>query len=89
MIGPVRPSEENPYDFFKRYELGEDKSADFLEKWDLRMKKKKCIYCNMEFTDIDFPRTFERMVTCGSIECMQKRRQERYTLRLNNNNNKI
>jgi hypothetical protein len=27
---------------------------------------------------IDFPQTYERMITCGSIECMGKRRKERY-----------
>jgi len=31
----------------------------------------------MEFTDIDFPAQFDRMITCGTSECMKLRRWER------------
>ena len=41
------------------------------------MKKKICRYCGIEFFDVDFPAQFDRMVTCGSTECMGQRRHER------------
>jgi len=33
------------------------------------------------YTDLDFPQQFERMVTCGSTECMGKRRKENWKVR--------
>ncbi len=42
----------------------------------IKLKTKECRYCKKRFSDIDFPRSFERMITCGSIECMGKRRRE-------------
>jgi hypothetical protein len=50
------------------------------------MRTKVCRYCREEFSDIDFPCQFDRMVTCGKVECMRQRRLER--LGINPNNNK-
>jgi hypothetical protein len=44
-------------------------------------KTKICPYCKEEFSDIDCLGSFERMVTCGSIECMGKRRKERLQIK--------
>ncbi|MFC1705141.1 hypothetical protein ACFLZ6_02340 [Nanoarchaeota archaeon] len=40
------------------------------------MKTKVCKYCKGKFSEIEFPRTFTRMITCGSSSCMGKRRKE-------------
>lgn len=48
------------------------------------MRTKICRYCGEEFSDIDFPAQFDRMVTCGSVECMKMRRWERYGIKPNN-----
>ncbi len=40
------------------------------------MRTKKCKYCGREFNDLDFPAQFNRMITCGRIECMRMRRWE-------------
>ena len=40
------------------------------------MRTKICLYCKKRFSEIDFPSTFDRMITCGSVECMGKRRLE-------------
>ena len=48
------------------------------------MKTKICRYCKEEYTDIDFPAQFHRMVTCGKIECMKLRRWERIGIEPNN-----
>jgi len=45
-------------------------------KKEVEMKTKICKYCGKEFSEIDFPRSFERMITCSKIECMKIRRQE-------------
>ncbi len=37
---------------------------------------KICQYCNSKFFRLDFPRSFDRMVTCGTVECEGKRRKE-------------
>ncbi len=49
------------------------------------MKTKICRYCGEEFTDIDFPAQFDRMITCGSTECMKLRRWEREGIKVNDN----
>jgi hypothetical protein len=41
------------------------------------MKTKICRYCGKEFSEIDFPAQFVRMITCGDVECMELRRIER------------
>jgi len=41
------------------------------------MKTKICRYCGEEFGEIDFLAQFDRMVTCGKVECMRERRIER------------
>jgi len=50
-----------------------------------KVKTKICRYCGEEFSDIDFPGQFDRMVTCGKVKCMKKRRFERLGVRLNHN----
>ena len=40
------------------------------------MRAKKCVYCKKKFFDIEFPSTFDRMITCGSIECTGIMRRE-------------
>lgn len=50
------------------------------------MRKKICRYCGAEFSEIDFPAQFERMVTCGKIECMKLRRWERLGVKEDNIN---
>jgi hypothetical protein len=47
------------------------------------MKNKTCMYCKKEFTDSDFPHSFDRMITCGNIECTGKRRKELWKKRHN------
>ncbi|MBU0627766.1 MAG: hypothetical protein KKC75_01130 [Nanoarchaeota archaeon] len=42
---------------------------------------KKCIYCGTEFTKIDFPDQFDRMVTCGDPKCKGIRRRELFKKR--------
>jgi hypothetical protein len=42
-----------------------------------KTETKSCKYCGKEFTRADFPRSFDRMITCASPECMGKRRHER------------
>jgi hypothetical protein len=54
----------------------------FLKKMK-KIKTKVCPYCGVEFTDIDSPRSFDRMVTCGSVECMGERRKEMRSIRQN------
>lgn len=39
---------------------------------------KKCMICGSMFSRIDFPRCFDRMITCGSAECEGKRRKQRW-----------
>ncbi len=41
------------------------------------MRTKTCRYCGKEFSEWDFPAQFNRMITCGNPECMDKRRIER------------
>jgi len=41
------------------------------------MRSKICRYCGEEFNEIDFLAQFDRMVTCGKVECMGQRRLER------------
>jgi len=40
------------------------------------MESKKCKYCNKEFYKKDFPKCFNRMITCGRKECKDKLRKE-------------
>jgi len=40
------------------------------------MRSKKCIHCKKRFFDLDFPSTFDRQLTCGSVECAGERRRE-------------
>lgn len=40
------------------------------------MKTKLCRYCKKSFSEIDFPSTFDRQLTCGSVECAGERRRE-------------
>lgn len=42
---------------------------------------KFCTICYQEYFRDDFPHCFDRMVTCGNIKCMGKRRYERYAIR--------
>ena len=42
---------------------------------------KECVICGKEFSRIDYPQCFDRMVTCGNIECMGKRRYQKWRLR--------
>ncbi len=41
------------------------------------MKTKMCKYCGKEFSKLDFPAQFARMVTCGDVECMGLRKLSR------------
>jgi len=43
---------------------------------------KICIYCNRGFDRSDFPKSFDRMITCGSVACIGKRRRELFNKRL-------
>jgi hypothetical protein len=47
------------------------------------METKKCLMCKKTFERNDYPHTFERMVTCGSVECMGKRRKQLWKKRYN------
>lgn len=40
------------------------------------MKSKKCKYCKGIFYKVDFPKCFNRMITCGSSECIRKHKKE-------------
>lgn len=40
------------------------------------MESKKCKYCNNKFYKKDFPKCFNRMITCGSIQCKKKYKKE-------------
>jgi hypothetical protein len=57
------------------------------------METKICPYCNKRFNKIEFPQSFDRMITCGSVECMGKRRRfmwkQKYESRFNGANNNI
>lgn len=39
-------------------------------------ESKKCKYCGNDFYKRDFPKVFQRMVTCGSVECRKKHKKE-------------
>lgn len=50
-----------------------------MKKSDLKL----CKYCNEKFYRIDFPRCFDRMITCGNVECEGKRRKELWLKKYN------
>ncbi len=39
---------------------------------------KTCVICGEEFSRIDFPRSFNRMVTCGTSKCAGERRKAKW-----------
>ncbi|HZX44559.1 MAG TPA: hypothetical protein VFF28_02640 [Candidatus Nanoarchaeia archaeon] len=41
-------------------------------------QKKECIICGNIYTNLEFPTSFERMVTCGDIKCAGKRRYQKW-----------
>lgn len=45
-------------------------------KGDYSQYYKKCKYCNKIYSKADFPRCFNRMITCGSLECRKKLNKE-------------
>lgn len=48
-----------------------------MTKINNKQQSKVCPYCGKVFTNFDAPRSFDRMVTCGTPTCMGKRRAER------------
>jgi hypothetical protein len=46
---------------------------------------KVCKYCNSKFHRMDFPQCFNRMITCGGVECEGKRRKELWRKKYYNN----
>ncbi|MBS3097421.1 hypothetical protein J4209_01350 [Candidatus Woesearchaeota archaeon] len=42
---------------------------------------KKCVYCNCYFSRMDFPKTFDRQLTCGCVVCEGIRRKELFKKR--------
>lgn len=40
------------------------------------MNSKKCKYCGDRYYKKDFPKCFNRMITCGSLECKKKLKKE-------------
>jgi|GEM_PF-5589239 len=55
---------------------GRSTANTMVQVIELMSEEKKCIYCNTAFSRAQFPRTFNRMITCGAALCAQRRRVE-------------